>query len=183
MNVPQMRMDKSAFLDWAEGHEGRCELVGGRVVMMVRPVRAHAMLVRNLVVALHAGFDRGQWEVLSDFATDVGPDTLRAPDVVVVAAGGDLKSRTTGSPVLIAEIMSPSTATVDLGDKAAEYLRLESLAAYVVLAQDEAKAWVWLRGPDGFTSGPQVIAGEGAAVRIAALGLDLPLAHIYAGVV
>jgi hypothetical protein len=29
MKVPQMRMDKAAFLDWAETEEGRCELVGG----------------------------------------------------------------------------------------------------------------------------------------------------------
>jgi hypothetical protein len=27
MNVPQMRMDKAAFLDWAQIQEERCELV------------------------------------------------------------------------------------------------------------------------------------------------------------
>jgi hypothetical protein len=29
MNLPRMRMDKAAFLDWAESQEVRCELVGG----------------------------------------------------------------------------------------------------------------------------------------------------------
>ena len=40
---------------------------------------------------------------------------------------------------------SPSSVTHDLRDKAAEYLQLPSLSAYLVLAQDEAKAWVWAR--------------------------------------
>lgn len=182
MNVPQMRMDKAAFLAWAEGQEGRCELVGGRVVMMIRPVLAHALILGHLMVALHERLERGKWDVLSDFGTDVGPETLRAPDIVVVPAGGDLKSRTTNSPVLIAEILSPSTTAIDLGDKAAEYLRLPSLAAYIVLAQDEPKAWLWLRGPHGFQPGPQVIVGRDTMLQVTALGLELAMADIYAGV-
>jgi Uma2 family endonuclease len=143
---------------------------------------AHAIITRNLLIGLDRRLERGQWTVISDFATDVGPATLRAPDVVVVPAGGDLKSRATTSPVLLAEILSPSTATVDLGDKSPEYLALPSLLAYLVLAQDEAKAWIWLRGPDGFHAGSQVIAGADATIAIAPLGLDLPMAEIYAGV-
>jgi Uma2 family endonuclease len=183
MNVPQMRMDKAAFLDWAETREERCELVGGRVVMMMRPVMGHAIITRNLLVGLDRRLGRAQWTVIPDFATDVGPATLRAPDVVVVPAGADPKSRTTTSPVLLAEILSPSTATVDLGDKSSEYLALPSLAAYLVLSQDEAKAWLWLRGADGFPPGPQVIAGVEAAIAIAPLGLEVPMAEIYAGAV
>jgi Uma2 family endonuclease len=182
MNVPQMRMDKAAFLDWAETQEGRCELVGGRAVMMMRPVMAHAIITRNLLIGLDRRLDRGRWTVIPDFAIDVGPATLRAPDVVVVPAGGDLKSRATMSPVLLAEILSPSTATIDLGDKSSEYVALPSLLAYLVLAQDEPKAWLWLRGPDGFHAGSQVIAGTDATIAIPSFGLDIPMAEIYAGV-
>lgn len=181
MNVPQMRMDKAAFLDWAETQEGRCELVGGRVVVMMRPVRAHARISGNLYSALRARLDGGRWVVLADFGTDVGPDTLRCPDIVVEAVGQDLKGRTSSEPVFIGEILSPSTSTVDLGDKVGEYLGLASLAAYLVFAQDEPKAWLWLRGPDGFHAGSQVIVGADATIAIPPLGLDLPMAEIYAG--
>jgi Uma2 family endonuclease len=83
------------------------------------------------------------------------------------------------APALVAEVLSPSSAT--LGDKAAEYLRLASLAAYLVLSQDEIKAWVYLKGSDQ-RPGPQVISGASAGISVAALGIDLPLAEIYAAV-
>jgi Uma2 family endonuclease len=85
------------------------------------------------------------------------------------------------TPVLIAEVLSPSSATLDLGDKAAEYLRLPSLAAYLVLSQNEIKAWMYLKGTDQ-RPGPQVISGANAAISVSALGIDLPLAEIYTGV-
>jgi Uma2 family endonuclease len=183
MNVqPHVRMDKPAFLAWADGREGRCELVAGRVVMMVGASKAHGLITGNLFAALRMRADRTRWSVLADFGVDVGPDTLRYPDIILDPVGGDLNSFTTTSPVLVAEVLSPSTAAIDLGDKAAEYLRLPGLVAYVVLAQDEPKAWVWVRGPNGFPPGPQVIAGNNEAVRIADLGLDLPLSELYSGV-
>jgi hypothetical protein len=83
--------------------------------------------------------------------------------------------------LLITEVLSPSSATLNLGDKAAEYLRLPSLAAYLVLSQDEIKAWVYLKGSDQHP-GPKVITGANAAISVPALGIDLPLAESYAGV-
>jgi Uma2 family endonuclease len=85
------------------------------------------------------------------------------------------------APALIAEVLSPSSATLDLGDKAAEYLRLPTLAAYLVLSQDEIKAWVYLKDSDQ-QPGPKAISGATAAISVPALGIDLPLAEIYAGV-
>jgi Uma2 family endonuclease len=181
MNVqPDLRMDKAAFLAWAQGREGRYELAERRVVMMVGGSKAHALVASKLVRTLWARLDLKKWIVLgSDLAVDVGPGSLRYPDAIVDTIGGAGGDLTATAPVLIAEVVSPSSATLDLGDKAAEYLRLPSLIAYFVLAQDEAKAWVWLRGPDGFPPGPDVVAGWDAVIRIADLGIDLPLAEIY----
>jgi Uma2 family endonuclease len=181
MNVqPDLRMDKAAFLAWAKGREGRYELAERRVVMMVGGSRAHALIASKLVRVLWARLDLKKWVVLgSDLAVDVGPGSLRYPDAIVDTIGGAGGDLTATAPVLIAEVVSPSSATLDLGDKAAEYLRLPSLVAYFVLAQDEAKAWVWVRGPDGFPPGPDVVAAPDAIIRIAALGIDLPLSEIY----
>jgi hypothetical protein len=59
---------------------------------------------------------------------------------------------------------------------------LPSLSAYLILAQDEPKVRVWLRGARGFPAKPRVINGLDAVIEIASLGVDLPLAEIYAGV-
>jgi Putative restriction endonuclease len=62
----------------------------------------------------------------SDFGVDLGPETVRYPDFIVAVASGLLKDLTATAPVLVAEVLSPSSATYDLGDKAAEYLKLTS---------------------------------------------------------
>ena len=72
--------------------------------------------------------------------------------------------------------------THDLRDKAAEYLRLPSLSAYLVLAQDEAKVRAWVRADAEFPSSPDVAVGHDAIIEIAALGISLPLSEIYADI-
>jgi len=47
-----------------------------------------------------------------------------------------------------------------------------------VLAQDEPKARVWVRGAGGISPEPKVIEGLDAIIEIASLGIDLPLAEI-----
>lgn len=183
MNIQlDRRMGKSEFLTWVQAHEGRYELAGSRVIMMTGGSRGHALLVRRLAAALEKRLDGNRWTVLtSDFGVDLGPSTVRYPDVVVDVAGGEFKDLTATAPAVIAEIISPSSAKDDLGAKADEYLRLPSLSAYLVLAQEEPKARVWLRGAGGFSGKPKVIEGLDAAIEIASLGIDLPLAEIYAG--
>ncbi len=174
-------MDKAAFLAWADGREERFELVKGRVVMMPGVSRRHGLIVGNLYVALRSQLDPQRWQVIAEFGLDAEPETLRYPDILVDAIGGGGKDYTATSPALVVEVLSPSTASIDLGDKAAEYLKLPTVRAYLVFSQDEPKAWVWLRGADGFAPGPQVVSGEEHAVRIEDLGIDLPLAKVYAG--
>jgi Uma2 family endonuclease len=183
MNVQlPVHMDKAAFLAWAEGREERYELVRGRVVMMVNATRAHALIVSNLIGLLRLRLDLTQWAVVAEFGVDAGPMTLRFPDVMVERVGGALDNRASIDPVLLIEVLSPSTATYDLGDKVAEFLRLPGLAAYLVFAQDEKKAWVWIRGSGEFPAGPRVIEGDDAAIPLPALHIDVPLATVYAGI-
>jgi Uma2 family endonuclease len=182
MNVqPDTQMDKAAFLAWVEGREGRYELAGGRVLMMPGGTMGHGLVVGNLFELLRTRLDRKRWIVVTEAGVDVGPRTIRYPDVVVDHPGAKRRDLTAKAPVLGAEVLSPSTTTIDLGDKASEYLRLPSLAAYLVLAQDEAKAWVYIRGSEQFPA-PEVIAGEGATIRVPALEIEFPLAEIYAGI-
>jgi Uma2 family endonuclease len=80
---PELRMSKAAFIEWDAGEGQRCELVGGRVIMMPRPSENHGIIVTNLVVLLRTRLDRKQWTVIAEFGLDTGPETLRYPDIVV----------------------------------------------------------------------------------------------------
>jgi Uma2 family endonuclease len=181
MNVQlPLRMDKTEFLDWVQGREERYELDRGRVIMMTGGSRAHWQITFNLAKALDARLDPNKWAVLPEFGVNLEPESVRFPDVIVDIAGETAKDLTATAPVLIAEVLSPASERLDLGDKSAGYLRLPSLAAYLVFAQDQIKAWVWTRGPAGFPSGPDVLEGNDAVVQIEALGIDVPLAEVYA---
>jgi Uma2 family endonuclease len=184
MNVLlDLRMGKREFLAWVQEHEGRYELAGNRVVMMPGGSRGHAILVRRLATALERRLDGSRRMVLtSDFGVDVGPSTVRYPDVVVDAVGGGFKDLAATAPALIAEVVSSSSAREDVGAKVEEYVRLPSLLAYLVVAQDEAKVHLWARGADGFPSGPKIVKGSDAVIEVAPLAIGLPLAEIYAGI-
>ncbi|MDC7787277.1 Uma2 family endonuclease [Rhodoplanes sp. TEM] len=174
-----MPMDKAAFLAWTERQEENYEFVRGRVVMMTGGLRGHWQIAANLFRALDSRVDHDRWAVLPEFGVDVGPSTVRFPDIVVDPADGPTTDRTATAPVFLAEVMSPSSERVDLGDKAAEYLRLPSLHTYLVVAHDEPKAWVWTRAAGGFPAGPVVIDDPAAVIDVPSLGLALPLADIY----
>src|SRR5215510_14766959 len=175
-------LDKPSFLAWLQGREGRYELVGGRVQMMTGGTMAHGLIVGNVFKLLRDQLDQNVWAVLTDFGVDVGPRSIRYPDVMVVGRrGSKAKDLTTAVPAFVVELVSPSTSRKDLGDKAAEYLRLPSVVAYVVLSQDEIKAWVYIKGSAG-SLGPDVVVGEANTIGVPALGVELPLSMIYAGI-
>jgi Uma2 family endonuclease len=128
---------------------------------------------------LDARLDPSRYAVLPEFGVRLDTGSIRFPDVVVDPAGQTLSDLTATAPVLIAEVLSPSSERIDLGDKAAEYLRLPSLYAYLVFAQDEMKAWIWTRTVGHFASGASVLEGADAIVRIDVLGIELTFAAIY----
>jgi Uma2 family endonuclease len=176
-------MDNGAFLEWVQGREGRYELAGGRVVMMTGATVRRGLIAGNLFELLRARLDRKQWVVLTDFGIDVRPGTVRYADIVVDQKGARGDALTAKAPVLVAEVLSPSTMKLDLGDKAADYLRLSSLASYLIFAQDEVKAWTYNIGGSGpLPAGPQVFTGADASIAVPALNIDLPLSAVYAGI-
>ena len=182
MNIQlPVHMDKQAFLDWVRGREERYELVDGRPVMMVGASLNHGRIVGNLYYSLRRKLGP-EWETLTDFGLDAAPKTLRYPDIMVQRSGADGANYTSVEPCLLIEVLSPSSASLDLGDKASEYLRLPSLLGYVVVSQDEPKAWAWLRKEEAFPPSSIVIAGIEATISIPGLGIDLPLSEVYESV-
>jgi len=129
MNILQPGyMDKAAFFAWAQGREGRFELVEHRVVMMAGGSKLHALIASRLIRALWARLDLKKWVVLgSHLAVDAGSGSVRYPDAIVDPIGNDSALEAT-APALVAEVLSPSSGG-DLNDKAAEYMRLPSLMA------------------------------------------------------
>jgi len=171
------------FLRWNEGREGKWDFVAGRVVdMMVRVSKYHAILSGNLLALLKARLPMPPYVVTSaDFGVKT-PTSVRYPDVMVDGAPGSGQDLAATAPVLIAEILSPSTMATDFGAKADEYRAIDTLRHYLVLAQDEVRVWLWSRNVDASWSGPEMIADRDATLALEGLDIAIPLADLYAGI-
>ena len=187
MNAPlDLKLDPATFLHWVQGREGRYELEGGRVVQqMTGGSRNHWVIVGRLTFELAAQLDRAAWNVgPADLAVEVGT-TVRFPDVLVERAGGDGKALESSEPVLLVEVLSPSSVARDLNIKVAEYLSLPSLEAYIVASQDEPIVWIWQRGTDGtrdFPKQPVEINGRDQAIDLRFFGFAIAMQSLYRGI-
>ncbi len=171
--------DPDAFLRWNEGREGFRELADGKVVeMMTGGTYGHARLMFRLALELHARLEPAGLEVATGDVGVKSGRSVRYPDVVVTRGGDDPRALAVVAPVLIAEVLSPSSMVIDFGAKVTEYAALPSLLCYLVLSADEPRAWLWLRQADGWTE-PAMLEGGEAVLAVPPLGLELPLASLY----
>ncbi len=179
------RIDKDGFFRFmAKRRHERYEFVKGRIVQqMTGGTRGHGVLGFRIAQMLSSQLDQTLWSVVPERGTET-EQTIRYPDVVVEPADEPIDSLTTERPVLIVEVLSPSTSANDLDVKPAEYMSLASLDAYIVVSQTEAACLVWARRPDGaFTREPREIAGAGAVIELSCRAgpLRLALDEIYRG--
>lgn len=170
-----------AFVRWAEGREGRFELSRGHITMMVGATIRHELLVSNLLVLLRARLLLPRFAVIPGGLAVAVPGGIRYPDVTVHEGAFDPTDLVASRPVFVAEVLSPSSLTTDMLHKPAEYGAVGSIGAYLLLAQDEPRAWIWRRGGDGFPQLPEEFFGPEATIPLPTLGLELRLADIHAG--
>jgi Uma2 family endonuclease len=170
------------FLRWNEGREGKWDFVDGKIVdMMVRISRNHALLASNLIVAFRRKLAFPPYTVST---ADFGVKTLtsvRYPDLMVDGEAGGATDLAAAAPLLIAEVLSPSTMAVDFGPKADEYRTIETLRHYLVFAQDEPRVWHWSRGAHNDWAGPEMVVGFDQIVPLPDFGLTLHLDSLYSG--
>ena len=133
-----LRLSRAEYHRWTEGQpRGRFERVGGQVVARPAERWVHARLKARIWRALdreialaglpcQAAPDGMTVEIDDD--TDYEPDALvncgpPMPDEATVAP----------NPIVIVEVLSPSTASEDAGGKLADYFRLVSVRHYLLV--------------------------------------------------
>jgi Uma2 family endonuclease len=102
------------------------------------------------------------------------------PDVQVVCQPNAPSSVFQDQPVLIIEVLSPSTRRYDLDEKMTAYLTIPSLECYIALEQHQPIAIVLRRANGGFLR--QTIEGIDETVDLPFLGSSLPMREIYEGI-
>jgi Uma2 family endonuclease len=170
------------FLAWAGAQpDSRYELVDGEPVMMVGGSRSHARISGNLSAWLLEQLRGGPCEPFgSDFGVVLpgGRVNLRYPDASVSCTEeGEDALR---SPVLLAEVLSPSTEAYDRGAKAQAYRRLPSLRHLLLIEQGRPFIEHLHRASEGVDWTLTEVDGLDATIDLAAIGLVMPMAALYA---
>ena len=127
------------FLRWTRerGGDERHELVGGRIMTMAAERNRHVLVKTDVASAMRRAVRAGGagCTVFGDGAT-VRIDGLTGyvPDVTVQCGGPiDLDSTVVNDPLILVEVLSPSTRSVDSSDKLIGYFSLPSVVHYLVI--------------------------------------------------
>jgi Uma2 family endonuclease len=139
--VPDVRMSVEEFLAWSKRQsvEDRYELVDGEVVPMSPERYRHSLVKFEAAKALDAAVKAAglPCRALPDGPGVVINDhTTRIPDGSVQCRGGakqDPEATVLVAPLIVLEVVSPSTERDDLGDKLVEYLSVPSIHHYLVI--------------------------------------------------
>jgi Uma2 family endonuclease len=102
------------------------------------------------------------------------------PDAQVVCEINDPLMVYQDHPVLIIEVLSPSTRHIDLDEKMTAYLTIPSLQCYITLEQDQPIATVMRRSEEGFLR--DVVEGLSSTIDLPQLDCSLPMTEIYRGI-
>ena len=174
-------MTLAEFLEWEEGQPLRYEFDGVGPVAMTGGTYGHSTIQRNLAFGLTSRL-RGkpcQFQG-SDLKIQVGDGHIRYPDGMVVCSPIDRTATVVHEPVVVFEVLSPSTAAKDRIVKAREYQATPSIRRYVMLEQDSVGATVYARSGETWTH--EILVAD-SILALPEIGVSLPLAELYEGIV
>lgn len=167
------------------GAEFKSEYRDGRIVAMTGATSAHVTLTVNVVAGLHARLRGGPCRAfVSDMRTQVGGGRRYTyPDVTAVCGEPrfiDETLDTLTNPVLIVEVLSPSTEAYDRGEKFLHYRTIESLQEYVLVAQDRVLVERFVRAGEFWTLSAMTDLDD--VLELTSVGCSIPLREIYENV-
>ena len=171
------RMTLAEFLEWDEGTDRRYELLDGTPVMMAPSLEAHGELAAALTIEIGNRLQR-PCRVISEAGIVIRDraDTYYIADLAVTCAPRERGRRMVAEPVLVVEVLSPSTSQVDRWRKVADYRTLPSIKEILVLFSDERRVEVQRRTPDGWRV--EDLIGK-AEIALSCCDHPIPLDAVY----
>ena len=137
MNVALKKMTVAEFLDWAEAQpEGRFELVDGQVVAMVQERALHNLAKMEVTRALQDGVNAAglPCTVYTDgMMVEIDEHGARGPDAILTCGQPiDYDAMIVENPLVLVEVVSPTSETRDTDSKLVEYFLIPSVQHYLI---------------------------------------------------
>jgi Uma2 family endonuclease len=180
--LPKEKMTVDEYLTWAQGQPGRYELYAGVVYAMTPERAGHAAAKYAAQTALLNAIRRARLpcHMLPDGMTvRIDQDTAHEPDALVYC-GERLPASAVEvpHPVILVEVLSPTTRHVDASAKLAGYFRIPSCQHYLIVDPDKQLVVHHRCGEDDAII-TRILREQ--AVRLEPPGLELAIADLFAG--
>ncbi len=151
--TPKARVSADEYLAMERDAAEKHILWDGDVYAMVGALPDHNVLVANAIGELHRLTRRGPGRVYASALKVYVPlrEGFVYPDASVVCGELEYYRRTRDvitNPTLLLEVLSPSTESLDRGEKASGYRALASLRHHVLVSQTERRVEVYTRQAD-----------------------------------
>jgi Uma2 family endonuclease len=183
MEAAVAQMSAAEYLAAELESETRHEFLAGEVFAMAGASLAHNIICGNIFVALHTAL-RGK--PCRAFMADVklrietrDGETYYYPDILVICDPRDTGPLFVQFPKVVIEVMSETTARIDMREKLWCYTNIESVEEYVLVSQSSPEATVFRRANHWI---PEKLSSLADTLRLESLAFSLPLSKVYEGV-
>jgi Uma2 family endonuclease len=156
------------------------EYIGGEIHAMSGASTPHNRIAGNIFAALLGKLRGGPCKV---FIENVKvrleasrEDIFYYPDVVVSCHPTGVQHQFVLLPTLVVEVLSPSTETIDRREKKLNYLQVQTLEEYILVAQDRREVTVFRRAT-GWVG--EIFTDPASVVEFLSVKQAMTLAEIY----
>jgi Uma2 family endonuclease len=169
------------YLGIEASSELKHEWIAGRIYAMSGGSPEHSALAANIIRILGNQLDGKPCRVYtSDLRVRVTATGLAThPDVTVVCGGLEYDAEdpmAATNPVVVVEVLSPSTGSYDREEKFAHFRRVPTLRAYVLVSQQERRVEVFTRNDDQTWTLREVREGQ---AKVDAISCELSISEVY----
>jgi Uma2 family endonuclease len=177
------RMSIAEFLRWEDGTDTRYELHEGMVVAMAPPATAHGFLTAQLCIRIGATLQSRRpcmVQVEAGIALPDRDDTCYVADLAVTCTPQSRGDQLIRDPLVIVEVLSPSTGLYDRQTKVADYRRIPSVEEILLI--DSASIFAEVLRRDGDRWITEIVRGPQATLSLASIGLTVAMSDLYEGI-
>jgi len=176
-------MTAEEYLQFVEQTGERYEFIDGVAVAMTGASKRHNLITSSLSRILFAGLTGSGCRVYSsDVMVQVkSANSYYLPDIVVSCSGSDsdLQDPLIRSPILIVEVLSPSTASTDRREKWRTYGQIESLREYLLVYQTKKRVEVFRKTKSGRFFAPETVESGSFLLNSISSGLSVDIEELY----
>ncbi len=177
------RMTVAEFLRWEDGTDTRYELLEGFPVAMAPPAPAHGLLAAQLCIQIGRALQSRRpcmVQVEAGIARPDRDDTCYVADLAVTCRPPQRGDQLISDPVLIVEVLSPSTGLYDRQTKVADYRRIASVEEILLIDSASIFAEVLRREGDRWIT--EIVRGPQATLSLTSIALTTTMSELYEGI-